>query len=249
VYLNTTTDKLFLSLGSNVFTTGASVNVATINTGANTALSWGGHFITSFPPSFTGSRIAQNGVFYDGFQGFVNNSASPLGDFEPDGDLDAADIDALLHAAQGSVPPGLAKFDLNHNNVVNSLPNSANSDADMWVRILKQTDYGDANLDRKVDINDLYLLASNWKAPGGWAKGDFNGSGFVDAADLGLLSSKWQFGVGAGGGAPFAQALESVGLSVAAGPEPSVSALIAPTLLLNVRRSRSGGSAAGFQGR
>jgi predicted outer membrane repeat protein len=52
---------------------------------------------------------------------------------------------------------------------------------------------GDANRDRKVDINDLAILAANWKGTGKvFGLGDFNYDGKVDAADLGILSTHWQ---------------------------------------------------------
>jgi hypothetical protein len=52
---------------------------------------------------------------------------------------------------------------------------------------------GDANRDRKVDINDLAILASNWQGTGKlFSQGDFNYDGKVDATDLGILSSHWQ---------------------------------------------------------
>jgi parallel beta-helix repeat protein len=52
---------------------------------------------------------------------------------------------------------------------------------------------GDANRDRKVDINDLAILAMNWQSSGRiFSQGDFNYDGKVDAADLGILSSHWQ---------------------------------------------------------
>jgi MYXO-CTERM domain-containing protein len=59
---------------------------------------------------------------------------------------------------------------------------------------------GDANLDGKVDIGDLGLLAGNWQQLSGkvWDDGDFNYDGKVDIADLGLLAGNWQNGVGSG---------------------------------------------------
>jgi autotransporter-associated beta strand protein len=246
VQINLATDKLFLSLGTSIpLTPGVLTNVATINTGAGpTALSWGGHFIDgATTPFFMTSRIAQAGLFFDGFQGVVNNPGALVGDFEPDGDVDAADIDQLFAATQGAVPPALAKFDLNRNSVVNSVPNmvnsvanNANSDADVWVRLLKHTEYGDANLDRKVDVADLGSLATNWQTPGGWAKGDFNGNGFIEVGDLGMLATKWQFGVGAPGPA-LADALAAFGLPATSVPEPtSLASLAATALLVSSRR-------------
>jgi hypothetical protein len=243
VQANFSTDRVFMSLGSNVFASGALVNVATFSTGAApTAVSWGGHLILNpaTTPNYIGSRIAQNGVYYDGFQGVVNSPGALVGDFEPDGDVDAADIDLLLHAAQGSVPPALAKFDLSRNNIVNSTPtpNGVNSDADIWVRLLKHTEYGDTNLDRKVDVADLGTLATNWQAAGGWALGDFNGSGTVEVGDLGLLATNWQFGVAAPGPS-FAEALASLGLPSVSVPEPT--GLLIPALAATLRIARRRG--------
>lgn len=51
---------------------------------------------------------------------------------------------------------------------------------------------GDANRDRKVDVNDLVALSNNWLQPGTFSQGDFNYDGFVDQADLGILSQNWQ---------------------------------------------------------
>jgi predicted outer membrane repeat protein len=52
---------------------------------------------------------------------------------------------------------------------------------------------GDANRDRKVDINDLAILSMNWRGTGKvFSQGDFNYDGTVDAADLGILSAHWQ---------------------------------------------------------
>jgi len=51
----------------------------------------------------------------------------------------------------------------------------------------------DANRDRKVDINDLAILAANWNGSGKvFSQGDFNYDGRVDAIDLGILSTRWQ---------------------------------------------------------
>jgi methylglyoxal synthase len=57
---------------------------------------------------------------------------------------------------------------------------------------------GDANRDRKVDVADLGILASNWQQPGRtFSQGnfDYSGTGLVDVADLGVLASGWQLTV------------------------------------------------------
>ncbi|HWA50643.1 MAG TPA: choice-of-anchor Q domain-containing protein [Dongiaceae bacterium] len=52
---------------------------------------------------------------------------------------------------------------------------------------------GDADHNRMVDLNDLYILASNWRGSGKvFNQGDFNYDGKVDAKDLGILSINWQ---------------------------------------------------------
>jgi hypothetical protein len=62
--------------------------------------------------------------------------------------------------------------------------------------LVKYTYAGDANLDGKVDIGDLGLLAGGWQQLTGkvWFDGDFTYDGAVDIADLGLLAANWQKG-------------------------------------------------------
>jgi autotransporter-associated beta strand protein len=65
--------------------------------------------------------------------------------------------------------------------------------------LIKYTYAGDANLDGKVDIGDLGLLAGAWQQSGKvWVDGDFTYNGTVDIGDLGLLAGNWQKGVGSG---------------------------------------------------
>jgi hypothetical protein len=98
---------------------------------------------------------------------------------------------------------------------------------------------GDANLDGKVDIRDLYVLASHYKQAGqNWLGADFNADGKVNAADLGLLAQHWQFGVGAPSGASLDSLLTSLGLPTASVPEPGSAVSMIGTLLL-LRRKRA----------
>jgi autotransporter-associated beta strand protein len=66
--------------------------------------------------------------------------------------------------------------------------------------LVKYTYAGDANLDGKVDIGDLGLLAGAWQQLSGkvWFDGDFTYDGAVNIGDLGLLAGNWQKGVGSG---------------------------------------------------
>jgi type VI secretion system secreted protein Hcp len=54
---------------------------------------------------------------------------------------------------------------------------------------------GDANRDRKVDVADLGIFASNWQqSPRTFSQGnfDYSANGLVDVNDLGILASNWQ---------------------------------------------------------
>ena len=53
--------------------------------------------------------------------------------------------------------------------------------------------YGDANLDGRVNVQDLAVLAANYrKSVNGWASGDFNYDGVVDVEDLALLAANYR---------------------------------------------------------
>ena len=53
---------------------------------------------------------------------------------------------------------------------------------------------GDANLDGRVDVLDLAILAANYRkhVTGGWMQGDFNHDGVVDVEDLALLAANYR---------------------------------------------------------
>ncbi len=110
---------------------------------------------------------------------FSVNPATP-GDFNNDGLANATDIDLLFDTTQGSIPPAIAIFDVNADGTVNSRPNTPASDADQWVRGIKNTEYGDTTLNGTVDFDDLLALAQHYgSASTSWADGD------VDGVDLG----------------------------------------------------------------
>lgn len=59
--------------------------------------------------------------------------------------------------------------------------------------LIRYTLPADANLDRAVDIQDLYQLATNWQLPARrWSQGDFNHDGGTNAVDLAMLAARWQ---------------------------------------------------------
>lgn len=120
--------------------------------------------------------------------------AAVPGDFNGDGSADSVDIDLLFGATQGTIPPASSTFDLTGDGVVNATPDSADSDADYWVRIVKATEYGDADLDQRVDFDDLLVVASHYNASAGtWAEGNFDGVDGVSFNDLLLLAKHYNF--------------------------------------------------------
>jgi hypothetical protein len=59
--------------------------------------------------------------------------------------------------------------------------------------LLRYTLMGDANLDKKVDVVDLGVLAGNWQgSPRVFTQADFDYNGVVDVDDLGSLATNWQ---------------------------------------------------------
>ncbi len=72
------------------------------------------------------------------------------------------------------------------------------ADVEYLVRVVFGTEFGDTNLDQRVDLDDLTQLGSAYGAAGAysWAQGDFNGDGAVGLEDLTLLGSYYGFGTG-----------------------------------------------------
>lgn len=136
------------------------------------------------------------------------------GDFNRDNIVDQNDMNSFklnLTPKGVSASPENLKYDLNGNGEVS------------WkdVKILQQFysfPDGDATIDRVVDIQDLWMLASHWRQTGQtWASGDFTGDGFVDAFDLQILASNWQVALA---GESLETAIATTGLMTMI-PEPS----------------------------
>lgn len=106
----------------------------------------------------------------------------------------------------------------------------------MLIRVILKTEYGDCNLDGRVDIVDLNALAANWGAIGctSWAEGDFNGDHAADILDLNEMAAHWGYPRPPG---IFEDALAGTGV-----PEPATMAMLAAGAagLLMRRRGRRG---------
>ncbi len=112
----------------------------------------------------------------------TNANPNPAGDFDGDGLLTAADIDELSEAVRlGSVD---LKYDLDANQTVDD------QDRTVWVKQLRRTYFGDADLNGEFNTNDFVaVLQSGQYEDGvprnsGWATGDWSGDAEFDTADL-----------------------------------------------------------------
>jgi hypothetical protein len=102
------------------------------------------------------------------------------GDFNGDGQLDAADID-LLSVEVRQATNTLA-YDLNNDQLVNA------EDRTVWVEELANTFFGDSNLNREFNSGDFVAVFTAGKFETGqmasWAEGDWNGDGVFGSGDF-----------------------------------------------------------------
>jgi hypothetical protein len=144
------------------------------------------------------------------------------GDFNNNGVLDAADIDDLT--GQSASGANNATYDLNSDAQVNL------GDITVWIKDLKNSWFGDANLDGEFNSSDLVTLfvAGTYEDPSKpavWTTGDFNGDGLFTSSDLVTALSDGGYEAG-----PRA--------AVSAVPEPSSLVLLALGSLLVIRRRK-----------
>jgi hypothetical protein len=102
------------------------------------------------------------------------------GDFNADGMIDLADIELL--SAEVRAGTNQAQFDLTGDGSVNQLDRSE------WVIDIKNTWFGDANLDGLFNSGDLVTVFQEGKfeTPDAatWLQGDWNGDGLFSSGDL-----------------------------------------------------------------
>jgi hypothetical protein len=113
---------------------------------------------------------------------FPTISEPMAGDFDGDGDLDVADIDLLT--AEALRLTNTPRFDLNHDNRVDS------TDRVVWVEEIRKTYFGDSNLDGEFNSTDFiqvfqvgeYEDATERNST--WADGDWNGDMEFKSSDF-----------------------------------------------------------------
>jgi hypothetical protein len=148
-------------------------------------------------------------------------TAGTPGDFDGNGQLDAADIDDLTKQVASGTHN--ATYDLNADTLVND------ADIGVWVKDLFGSWIGDANLDHEFSSSDLVgvLASGTYEADVNavWSTGDFNGDARTNSSDL--VAALADGGYELGPPPP----------AVAAVPEPgSLVLLLCGTLLLVTRR-------------
>jgi alpha-amylase len=147
----------------------------------------------------------------------ARNAEVRRGNFNGDGVTDSRDVD-YLYGHFGNLSWSL--------DMAADGGGAGKSDVDAMIHHVFLTEYGDVNLDGKIDVTDLGILATNWQTTSAtWALADFTGDGIVDVTDLGLLATNWQFGV-SGAGMSLDQAIRSVGLAGVSVPEPTALSLL-----------------------
>ena len=103
-----------------------------------------------------------------------------LGDFDGDGELTVVDIDLLTEQVIAGTNP--LAYDLNNDQLVDQ------DDRTVWVSELKNTWFGDADLDGEFDTLDFVAVFSigryETEEPAGWGEGDWNGDAVFDSGDF-----------------------------------------------------------------
>ncbi len=121
---------------------------------------------------------------------FYDQPATPIvyqaGDVNRDQSVNANDIDELRIMFGSPYDP--ACHDLNHDGRLDE------ADVAHLLHGMLNSAYGDLDLDGRVGIGDLTILAEQFgSASGGWALGDLNGDGKVGIGDLTLLGENYGF--------------------------------------------------------
>ncbi len=125
----------------------------------------------------------------DNFRLEIFGSNAPGGiDFDGNGQLNCADVDALVAEIVAGTNDGL--YDVDGNGVVNT------ADLNQWLVDAGNQNIGgaylpgDANLDGVVDVSDFNTWNGNkFNSVAAWCAGDFNADGSVDVSDFNTWNS------------------------------------------------------------
>lgn len=156
----------------------------------------------------------------------VDSTDTP-GDFEPDGDVDVDDVEALQLETRS---PSDFKFDIDGDFDIDDLDFQFHRD---YLAMLLP---GDTEGDFDIDNDDLFLVLGANKFNAGpsnalWSEGDFNNDGQVNNDDLFLVLGTNQFNQGQ------YNALAHAGLATVIVPEPAgLAILIVGSAMLGSRR-------------
>ena len=135
------------------------------------------HLIAVYDRALTEDEVGEN--FAAGESALIQGGGL-LGDFNGDGMLDVVDVNALN--AQISTGAADTSFDLNSDGAVDE------SDLQIWVKDLKNTWIGDANLDGEFNSSDFVTVFSACKfeqdTAASWEEGDWNGDGRFSSGDF-----------------------------------------------------------------
>jgi hypothetical protein len=144
-----------------------------------------------------------------------------LADLNGDGRLDQADINQLSEEIRSQTNP--VEFDVNGDGVVDS------TDRIDWIKEVRNTYVGDANLDGEFNSGDLvavFTVGMYESGQGaGWAEGDWNGDGVFGSGDLVKAFEDGGYEQGPRAG-------------MSAVPEPSTALLLALAATITVSTSR-----------
>ena len=116
------------------------------------------------------------------------------GDYDADGDLDEDDVNALINAIRSQ--SGDASFDANGDGDVDT------ADLDFWIVDLKNTWFGDANLDGEFNSADFVSVFTTGEYEdetrfnSTWGEGDWNGDGDFSSTDFVKAFSDGGFEIG-----------------------------------------------------
>ena len=152
----------------------------------NTDLEWVRGFDSAILDSST--VYSQWTVFPGGFDpaaAGLTLMPSPAGDFNADDVLDATDIDTLTREVLRRERPWMswdAMLDLNSDKGIDQ------EDHRLWIKELKHTWFGDANLNGEFNSSDMVQVFAAGKyetgEDAGWSEGDWNGDGLFDSSDM-----------------------------------------------------------------